>query len=235
MRRYAIIATRYPKEVRGDGTTTVGALYGFLTRAGWEVNFVEGADSMFDVYDSTVKRIGLTAEDQVILCHDDIELLVTEEIFNEILDNYLTNPRTGFVGVAGCAHISREHVSWFETSQHFEGAGGGVVYHGKSVVEMQPSFYGPAPIAVCMDGQFLATTGKVLNTINLKMPPNFVGRWDWYDAIYTFQAYKKKLTNVIAPILLRHESGGRYPKEWYLDKPKFLELFDDHIPATARL
>lgn len=232
MRRYAIIATRHPKEVRTDGTTTVGNLYAFLTRAGWEVTFVENADSMFDVYHSTITKISPRADDQIILCHDDIEVLLSESIFNQILHAHLSNPQTGFVGVAGSAVITHE-ASWFQCAQKHK-AGGGAVYHGDTVETMTLSCYGNAPKAVVMDGVFLATTGKVVNTINLKMPPGFVGKWDWYDAMYTFQAFKKKLTNVIAPIVLRHESGGRYPQEYYDDKPKFVKLFNDHIPAVAK-
>ena len=231
MRRYAIIATRSPKADQRDGTTTIGNLYSFLTRAGWEVHFVENANSMFDVYKSTVNSLDLIANDQVIMCHDDIEILLSEEIFNRVLSQHLENPLTGFVGVAGSQMITHE-ASWYTCSQKHN-SGGGVVYHGKDLKSMIPSFYGTSRKAVTMDGVFLASTGRVLNTINLGMPKNFIGKWDWYDAIYTFQAYKKNLKNVIAPILLRHESGGRYPKEWHLDKPKFVELFNDDIPAVA--
>jgi len=232
MRRYAIIATRYPKEVRTDGTTTVGNLYCFLTRAGWEVKFVENADSMFEVYDTTVKTLDLKAEDQVILCHDDIEVINSVEMFNRILSAHLEKSDTGFVGVAGSAVITHE-AAWFKCAQKYQ-SGCGVVYHGKDVETMYPSGYGPHTKAVVMDGVFLASTGRVLNTINLKMPKDFVGKWDWYDAIYTFQAYKKKLNNIVAPIILRHESGGRYPKEWHEDLPKFVDLFSDHIPAVVK-
>ena len=187
---------------------------------------------MFDVYKSTVNSLDLTANDQVIMCHDDIEILLSEEIFNRVLSQHLENPLNGFVGVAGSQMITHE-ASWYTCAQKHN-AGGGVVYHGKDLESMIPSLYGTSKKAVTMDGVFLASTGRVLNTINLGMPKDFVGKWDWYDALYTFQAYKKGLRNIIAPILLRHESGGRYPKEWHDDKPKFVKLFNDHIPAVAK-
>lgn len=233
MRRYAIIATRHPKEVRGDGTTTVGNLYCFLTLAGWEVTFVENADSMFEVYNETSKKLDLHSNDQIIMCHDDIEVINSVESFNHLLSVHLEKPDTGFVGVAGSRVITSEEIAWFRCAQRHE-SGGGVVYHGKTLETMYPSGYGPHTKAVCMDGVFLATTGRVLNTINLQMPEGFVGKWDWYDAIYTFQAFKKKLKNIIAPIILRHESGGRYPQEWHEDLPKFRTLFSKDLPAVAR-
>jgi len=232
MNRHALIATRHAKEVQKDASTTIGNLSCFLTRAGWEVHFLENEESMYKAYSTKINALSLHAQDQVILCHDDIEILLSEEIFNRILSKWLEDPKTGFVGVAG-SQIITEEANWFKCAQKYK-AGGGIVFHGTDTYTMIPSYYGGSRKAVIMDGVFLASTGRVLNTINLNMPKDFVGKWDWYDAMYTFQAYKKNLTNIIAPILLRHESGGRYPKEWHDDKPKFISLFEDHIPAIAK-
>jgi len=97
---------------------------------------------------------------------------------------------------------------------------------------MSPTWFGPQDRAVLMDGGFLATTGKVANSISFKKPSVIKSNWHMYDAFMTFQTYRKKLRNVIAPIILRHASGGDYASEHYSrDSKMFMALFDRELPA----
>jgi hypothetical protein len=231
MRRYVIIPTRSTEEMQNDLKTTVGKLKNYLLSAGWKVHFIQNAESIFEAYREGVARCRLTPTDFVILCHDDIEILLDSVVFNHLLKYYLSNSNTGFVGVAGSAVITEE-ANWFACSQR-HGAGGGIVFHGHSHINMQPSVYGTSQKAVILDGVFLAATGSVLRNINLNQPKNFTSKWHWYDASFTFQTYRKNLTNVIAPILLRHESGGTYDDSYRKDIPAFVKLYGKYLPAAV--
>ena len=230
MRRLVIIATRETEEAQNDEKTTIGALKAFFAEAGWEVHFAMNKPSIFSAYSDTIKSLGVNAHDQVILCHDDIQILMLPSLFNSVLSSHLKNSKTGFVGVAGSAALDT-NVNWFACAQQHK-SGGGMVYHGDSLEEMQPTCYGAAKLAVVLDGVFLATTGKVLNTIHLDMPSNFVSGWDVYDTYYTFQTHLKKLYNVIVCIPLRHASGGRYSDEYHKDNRSFAQMFVNHLPAV---
>ena len=213
-----------------DISTTVGKLKNYFLGAGWKVHFIENAESIFEAYREGVAKCNLTPTDLVILCHDDIEILLDSTIFNRILKHHLSDPKVGFVGVAGSAVIS-EDANWFACSRKHK-SGGGVVFHGPSVLNMELSRYGDKKVAVILDGVFLAATSTVIRSINLNQPNHFTSKWHWYDASYTFQAYRKKLINVIAPIMIRHESGGNYDASYFKDIPAFVKLYGKYLPAS---
>jgi hypothetical protein len=243
MRRYVIIPTRYSKEECGDRTTEVGALNQYFQDAGWEVHFLRDAPSMLEAYESGIEECELSSEDYVIFCHDDIEILLRHDIFNEMLEKELSTADIGFVGVAGSTSLGQnsDTANWCANGNMGDGSplyynSGGVVFHGKSSKEMSPVWYGIRESAVLMDGVFLATTGKVANSISFKKPSVIKSNWHMYDAFMTFQTYRKKLRNVIAPIILRHASGGDYASEHYdHDSKMFMALFERELPTEIPL
>ncbi len=233
MKRYVIIATRNSIEDCESEITTVGKLRKYLKDAGWEVCFQRNRRSIFDAYSHGLNSLDLDPEDQIILCHDDIEILTAPDKFNEYLDYYLIHqPKTGFVGVSGSRTLNKNS-NWFSSSQKTKGAGGGCVFHGSHFSTMALSHYGHQQKAVCLDGVFLASTKSVLDSIELRKPKIFKGNWHWYDASYTLQAHLKGLTNWIAPIILRHESGGNYDSLFYEDMKNFNILFKNNLPAVV--
>ena len=96
-----------------------------------------------------------------------------------------------------------------------------------------PTYFGNYGKAVVMDGVFLCTTGKVLNTIQLKKPKDFPGPWDFYDVFYTFQAHIKGLHNKVIPITIRHESEGFPRPQWEFNRQAFVNLFGKYLPAVV--
>ena len=231
MRRYAIIPTRLTPEEYTDNTTEAGKLKEYFEEAGWSVHFMENEESIFKAYENGVAECNVQEEDFVILCHDDIEVLLQQNLFNELLEHLLPMDQIGFVGVAGSAHIEKENPHWFHSARR-QGSGGGLIFHGKSITNMMASVYGTAQETVILDGVFLATTGKVLNQISLKKPSTFVSNWHWYDALLTFQAHRKGFLNVVAPLLLRHQSGGSYDADFKTDTKNFAQLFSKELPAS---
>ena len=234
MGKYVIVATRKPAKEREDASTTVGALKKFFEGAGWVVLFKENASSIFEVYSEGVKELDVRARDQVVLCHDDIEIMASADQFNKMMDEVLSST-TGFAGVAGSAVIDHL-INWFQCSMQYKehNVGGGVVYHGIDTATMIPSFYGQRQLAVSLDGLFLATTGRVLHTIQLKMPQALTSPWDHYDAFYCIQAHIKGFENKIIPLAIRHESGGRYPPVYQENVPVMARLFEKNLPLNIR-
>jgi hypothetical protein len=228
--RYAIIATRNTDIQCRDLNTTVGKLRKYLRQAGWEVFFERDRKSIFKAYTEGVASMDAKEEDFILLCHDDIEIQTDPERFNEFLDFYLTQPDTGFVGVAGSAKM-KKGCNWF--SSRLPDFGGGCIFHGKNSFEMGMMQYGSRGQVVCLDGVFLATTKKVFDSIETRKPKTFVGNWHWYDASYTLQAHIKGLKNYVVPIILRHESGGNYDPLFYEDMKHFGTLFKRHLPAVV--
>jgi len=228
--RYAIIATRNTSDECHDPETTVGKLHKYLRRAGWMVYFERNRKSIFEAYTKGVESCCAEDEDFILLCHDDIEIQTDPERFNEFLDFYLTQPDIGFVGVAGSAKMKRD-CNW--VSSRAPDFGAGCIFHGKSSLDMGLNHYGPRTEVVCLDGVFLATTKKVFDSIETRKPKILTGDWHWYDASYTLQAHIKGLKNYVAPIILRHESGGNYDPLFYEDMKNFSTLFKRHLPAVV--
>lgn len=233
MNRYAIIPTRESITDCEDKTTTVGKLNEFLTGAGWEVHFVRNAKSILGAFREGVEQLCVLAKDYVIFCHDDIEILNNAEYFNKIIDIRLEDTTTGFTGVAGTS-ILDTRINWFACSQHYN-SGGGMVYHGNSYETMRISPYGNETNVVTLDGLFLATTGKILHSISLRSPSSWKSKWHHYDTFLTLQCHIKNKVNRIAPLCIRHASGGDYNDAYLDDISRVASTFANHLPAQVKV
>jgi hypothetical protein len=230
MKKLAVIATRTTEEEQSNPDTTVGKLNQFLVSAGWCVTFVQNANSMFEAHKAGTQ--GVEDEDFVILCHDDIEILLDEDRFNDLISSHLNDEKVGFVGVAGSSKIGTE-IGWFQCARAY-GSGSGACYHGKTVPEMFLTFFGPAGKVVALDGVFLAASGKTINSIKVAKPVDIKSTWDWYDFFYCVQAHMKGKENRTIPLPIRHESGGRYPQVFFDDIPRWKKLLVKHLPLVVR-
>ena len=191
------------------------------------------APSIFEAYSTARDHLKIKPKDTVVLCHDDIEVLINNSDFNEIIDKNLQKPQIGFVGVAGTSHLGDSCV-WWEGVGFGNPALKGVVYHG-SLESGHCNNYGDPGRVVVLDGLFLATKGRILNSIQLKQPQYFPGPWDFYDLFYTMQAYVKGYHNMVLPIPVRHDSYGDLAGKvgWNENKKAFRMMFDRHIPAVV--
>tara|TARA_R110002110_G_scaffold409871_1_gene632646 strand:- start:253 stop:963 length:711 start_codon:yes stop_codon:yes gene_type:complete len=232
MKRYAIIPTRETEDNCQNPRKTVGKLNRFLTEAGWVVYFARNADSMLGALREGLKSCDVTSHDYIIFCHDDIEILNNKEYFNAIIDSKLSDRMTGFIGCAGTAIVTKD-INWFACSRKHN-SGGGMVYHGKDYKSMYPTSYGAVKNVVTLDGVFLAATGKVFNGINLTAPKSWVSKWHHYDTFLTLQTHVQKKINRIAPLSIRHESGGDYNKDYVSDIPRVARSFNKYLPASQQ-
>lgn len=199
MTTYALIPTRSEKY-----SDTLSNLISYLSSIGVVCKILINRNSIFQAFEEEINALKLDDEDAVILCHDDIEILMDPDTFLKELFIGLNKPNAGFVGVAGTQYLNESGVWWNERARLK-----GFIFHGPDRARMLPSFFGQleAPVVV-LDGVFLAAKGKTLKSLNLKKPKAFKGEWDFYDIEYTTLAFEKGLTNYVMPILLRHESPG---------------------------
>ena len=219
---------------RGESSPTTTKLLEFFKSCDIESKLLVEEPSIFTAYNNGVKDSDASLDDIIILCHDDIEILTSTEVFTQLLKEKLSESRTGFVGVAGTRHFSNSGV-WWDMEQWKAGAHSGYVFHGKDIASMEATFFGQLGETVVMDGVFLAATKRTLNSIQLKQPKTFVGNWDFYDIFYTFQTYLKGKKNYTIPIQIRHESiGDLAGKEgWHRNREAFINLFNKYLPAKV--
>ena len=230
MKRYAIIPTRETVDDCNNENTTVGKLHAFLKEAEWSVVFVRNATSMLEALRTGLSDCNAQNKDSIIFCHDDIEILNNVEYFNEVITSRLEDSKTGFVGCAGTAIVT-EDINWFACSRKHN-CGGGVVYHGKDYKSMYATPYGGARNVVTLDGLFLAAKGKTLKNIRLNAPKSWVSKWHHYDTMLTLQTHVQGKLNRIAPLAIRHESGGNYDESYYSDIPRVAKSFAKYLPAA---
>ena len=131
---------------------------------------------------------------------------------------------SGFMGPAGTTYLS-ENAIWWEHELWQKGLHKGFVLHGESIYESDYTFYGSPGRVVCLDGLFLAISGKSLNKIDLTKPLHFEGEWDFYDIHYTMQAHKKGLYNTVEPLFILHRSKGELVgrDSWHNNRSSFIK------------
>lgn len=222
MRKIAIIPSKTPNICE--------KLVDYFQEAGWELFVMSGCSSIFEAYEKGLKEANVTANDYVILCHDDIEILTNAHSFNVIIDGFLKKYKIGFIGVGGTKVFQESCVWWdglqFPQQDHLSG----VVYHGKNIMEMQPTSYGLHGRVVALDGVFLACKGSTLLSLKLQKPKDFIGDWDFYDIYYTLQAHMKGFDNYTVPIHILHKSLGETAGKdsWHYNK-KAMQLRLHHL------
>ena len=216
---YAFICTRSK-----NFSNTTKKLSSYLSRAGISTKFLVGQKSIFSGYSNAFKKFDIQDNDVVILCHDDIEILTDPEVFKNIIVQTCLQVETGFVGVAGTTMLSRDAV-WWNHALWKEGRHRGHVFHGDNILTADSTYYGKPDQVVCMDGLFLAASGRVLREVGLEKPEYFEGDWDFYDIHYTVSAHKKKLKNKVVPISILHNSHGELVgrDSWHKNREAFIE------------
>ena len=138
---------------------TTKELVSYLSSIGAKVNLLVGKDSIFSAYDCALQESKPDPSDIIILCHDDIKITTSPQIFTEILESKLSNPKTGFLGVAGTKTLSTNAV-WWDQAMWQQGRHSGFVMHGDDIASADATFYGSYGQTVVMDGLFLAATAK---------------------------------------------------------------------------
>jgi len=230
VRKFALVPTR--RNPTSEDKTAY-RLRDYFGKAGYETHWLIGESSIFEAIRKKCKGLNLKPEDIVIICHDDIEIFMEPNAFNNLISDSLDS-NTGFLGVAGTPSFGNgaKPCTWWNEKPYGELKG--IVWHGGDLMSSYPTYFGKYGRVVVADGVFLCTTGKVLNSIQLKQPKDFSGAWDFYDIFYTFQAYIKGLHNKVIPIPIRHESEGRPRPEWDFNRQSFINLFGKYLPAVVR-
>ena len=217
---YALICTR-----NRDYSETTKALTSYLSRCGVKVKLLIGENSIFSAYKNAFEKFNTSPNDVFILCHDDIEILSSQELFKRTISKVALSHGLGFVGVAGTTKLTRDSV-WWNQAVWAEGRHRGYVFHGTKN-EMSPTWYGVPGQAVVMDGLFLMARADTLEKVDLSKPEYFSGEWDFYDLHYTMTAHKLNLKNMVEPIIVRHESHGELVgrDSWHNNRLTFIQQY----------
>ena len=221
MKRFAFICTRDKnlKPITKDLLT-------YLDSIGTKVILLIGQESIFKAYEKALIKIEAEADDQIILCHDDIKITSSPEWFNSCLNSKLINKLTGFVGVAGTKKMSTTGI-WWDRADWTAGNLSGYVLHGEDHTSCYGTSFGTYAQVEVLDGLFLAATYDTLCTVGLKKPDYFEGDWDFYDVLYTYKAHKLGFRNYTVPITLMHNSPGELQgrDSWHKNREAFIEKY----------
>ena len=215
---YAFICTRDKAP-----TVTRNNLTHYLSRAGVRTKLLVGQDSMFSGYKKAFELTQPKADDTIILCHDDIEILSDIHIFHNELERHLSQVKSGFAGIAGTTLLGEDAV-WWDHHRWKQGLHKGHVFHGKDLHSYDNTYYGKPGQVVVMDGLFLAAKAKTLTAIGLDKPDYFEGKWDYYDIFYTLKAHNLGLINKTVPIIVLHNSFGELAgrESWQKNREAFI-------------
>jgi len=229
MNIYSLTCTR-----SGELSETTSNLLKYFKKCNITSKLLTDKKSIFEAYSQGIDSLNGDLDDIVILCHDDIEILTSPEVFTQLIKEKLSNNETGFVGVAGTRRFAKSGV-WWDMEEWKAGSHSGYVFHGKKLTSMDATFFGQLGQVVVMDGVFLAATIRTLRSIQLKQPKSFEGSWDFYDIFFTFQTFLNGKKNYTIPIQIRHESVGELAgrDSWHKNREAFLKIFGKHLPVRA--
>ena len=226
MKIFAFICTR-SREI----SEVTDKLLTYLSSLKVEIKLLVNQKSIFSAYSTAFNSISPNPEDIVILCHDDIEILMPREKFKKVLIEEMEESDLGFVGIAGTTYLSKNAV-WWDQQQWQLGKHSGSVIHmtsrESSKVNPYLTEYGPCRRVAVLDGCFLATKVSVLNDLDLNKPTYFKGEWDFYDLYYTSTTFKKGLVNKTIPLKIAHHSYGELAgrESWFTNKDAFIRTTD---------
>ena len=222
MRKLAFIPTREDKD---------RPVKSFLEGAGWEVHYLVGYSSIFEAYNTALTDHKVMAKDTVIMCHDDIEIIMGADSFNKVIeDSFESN--TGFLGVAGPKRLNKTGCWWHGLGREYPHPDSflrGCVWHGDDISTALPTYYGGYGKVEVVDGLFMVAKGGTLNTIKTKKPKEFVSDWDYYDMYYSIQADRKGKTNKVIPLMILHNSPGEgaMTDQWNETRQSFIRMYGD--------
>lgn len=215
-RVYALICTR-----KDNPSSLLTNLTSYLSRAGVEVKLLQDQESMFSGYQKGFESIKNPHKDDiVILCHDDIQILIDPSYFVPFLNSHVGK---GFSGPAGTT-LLREDCVWWDYDRWKEGHHRGYVWHGKKIQESNFTNYGPPGQVLVLDGLFLACRVSTINKIGgLGKPDYLTEDWDYYDLHYTMTADSLGLRNYAIPLPIVHGSSGSLDNRdsWHKNRELF--------------
>lgn len=216
---FAILCSRTDRPPAGLNT-----LLSYFREAGIKYHVSYDAPSMFKGYQMGIDALKPEPDDNVILCHDDIEIITDRNEFRNVIDSHLNVATTGFIGVAGTTNLGRDAV-WWDMARRQQGLHSGFVFQGTERCTMTPNYFGPCKNVVVLDGCFIACKKRLLDVVGLDKPKQFPGDWDFYDLLYTLTAYEAGYNNKTVPIIIMHNSSGFTRENWNLNREAFIRMF----------
>jgi len=228
MRKLAFIPTRIERPT---------LIKDFLTRAGWDVHYLVNKPSIFEAYSEALKEHKVVAKDYVIMCHDDIEIIMEPKQFNNVIEVGLDDT-TGFIGVAGAKKLNKTACWWHGLGREYPHPDSflrGCVWHGDNLMNSLPTYYGGYGEVEVLDGLFMAAKGGTLNSIQTTKPKGFESNWDYYDMLYTYQATQNGKRNRVVPIFVVHNSPGEgaMTDEWDASRKAFQDKYGDKLEEIS--
>jgi len=190
------------------------------------------APSMFSGYQNAFDVLKPSDEDIVVMCHDDIEILSDGNEYKKLLEESLSDPQVGFVGVAGTTYLDRDAV-WWEPNRRARGLHSGFVFQGEETRHMVLNWFGPWRNVVVLDGCFMAAKARTMKRVGFDKPQQFPGNWDFYDLHYTMTAFDMGCVNKTLPIILLHNSSGNIVgrESWQANRMEFMKMH--RLPAWS--
>ena len=228
MNMYAFICTRSK-----DLSPTTENLVSYLSRANVQVKLLVNQSSIFEGYQKAFDLVKPDPSDIIILCHDDIEIQMSPNIFIGLLTT-LQNKKLGFLGPAGTTKLSESGV-WWDHNLWKEGFHRGEVVHITAEGKNDFTKYGNFEQVAVLDGLFLACRAEILKEIGLQKPDIFPGEWDFYDIYYTYEAHKLGYENHAVPIKMIHNSRGELVgrDSWHRNREAFVKENKERFPITC--
>jgi hypothetical protein len=185
-----------------------------------------GEFSLTQVYN---KILDQSENDIVVLCHDDI-YFDSKNWGTKLLNHFKRNEDYGILGVAGSTQLPKSG-KWWEDFSKLKG----IVNHesgGKKWESKYSSSRGnQIDDVLLVDGLFIVVHKK---RIKKNFDENVLG-FHFYDVDFSFRNFLEDVKiGVMYDIRITHKSVGQTNEQWELNRQKFAELYNQHLPKKVK-
>jgi len=195
----------------------------------YELIVADNSTNQFSIFSAYNWGISQSKFPYLCLMHEDIEC-VTKNWGLKLIE-YLSNPKTGFIGVAGGQAVLRVPFGWssynpFCNIIHSYYSADNILIDENKVLPKDP----PTTMqsVVTLDGVFLCARRELFNEI--KFDENFDG-FHCYDLDITTQAAVKGYKNyVVYDIDLKHFSKGKFDESYIISLLRFQNKWKYLLP-----
>ncbi|MEM4261035.1 MAG: glycosyltransferase [Candidatus Woesearchaeota archaeon] len=193
-------------------------------------------ENIFKKYNAGIEALfspqcGVLNDDDIcIFCHEDIG--IADPFFRQKIEMIFTEKRDiGILGVCGTTEFTEHGGWWMNTPNKLRGH----IIQGKDNAPIGEGYHlvkGPIGFfddLVCVDGCFMATTGRFIKEgIRFDMQTFNEGN-DFYDIDFCFQFLERGYKIAVADILLFHKSSGMgsMTESWKVNKDKLIKKWTD--------
>jgi len=201
---------------------TTGSLHEYIR--------IDNRDGRFGLCAAYNEGVKLSGGEILVFVHEDVFFM--EGNWGEVLEKKFADPSVGLVGVAGTQYLFSDTPGWVAAGRPY--IKGHVVHELQNgdVYNLTVFDWGKNDSdVVAVDGLFFAVRKSLFDKI--RFDDKTFDSFHFYDLDICMQIRRTHRLIVTWDILVKHQSGGSFDKNWEKYAAEFLKKYRNELPASC--